>query len=453
MEAIIDKTSKAFLWRQRVGYGAADFACNLVWQMISLYLLYYYTDIAGLSGFQIATMFVVCRMIDGMADLLMGYAIDKTQTRFGKSRPYFLWGAIPFSIFAYLAFSVPLGISVTHKLIYCYVTYLGLSFMYTIVNIPMASILPALTDDAQERTNLATIRQFFAFLGTTVVSSLGLKLVDSFGQGDQALGFRYVMLLFGIIGTLIFFFTFFSVRENEVKVNKKTSFGESVHALLQNEPWKIFAFNILFMFGAYYLQSGALVYYFTSIIGDKELSVVVATITSVVPVLSNLTVPFLSKLTTKRNLFIISSLIQVIGILLILFSGKNNIGIIVGSVISGIGMGVKMSIYFSMQADPVDYGIWKTGVDTAGSLSAINGFIGKVAQALTGGLSGMLIAIGGYQGGSTTQTGSALFVISSMYLYIPIVMILISMLIMSFYKLDYLHPQIQKELSEGKIIS
>ena len=79
MEAIIDKTSKAFLWRQRVGYGAADFACNLVWQMISLYLLYYYTDIAGLSGFQIATMFVVCRMIDGMADLLMGYAIDKTQ--------------------------------------------------------------------------------------------------------------------------------------------------------------------------------------------------------------------------------------------------------------------------------------------------------------------------------------------------------------------------------------
>lgn len=452
METATCKTSKVFLWRQRVGYGAADFACNLVWQMISLYLLYYYTDIASLSGFQIATMFVICRIIDGITDLLIGYAIDKTQTKFGKSRPYFLWGAIPFSVFAYLAFSVPLGFSVTHKLIYCYVTYIGLSFMYTVVNIPMASILPALADDAQERTNLATIRQFFGFLGATVVSSLGLKLVDSFGQGDQALGFRYVMLLFGVISTLIFFFTFFSVRENEVKVNKKISFGASIRALWQNKPWKIFALNILFMFGAYYLQSGALVYYFTSVVGDKKLSVVVATITSIVPVLSNLTVPFLSKLTIKRNLFMISSLIQVLGILLILFSEKNNIGIITGAIISGIGMGIKMSIYFSMQADPVDYGIWKTGIDTAGSLSAINGFIGKVAQAVAGGLSGILIAIGGYQGGSMTQTDSALFVISSMYLYIPMIMILISMLIMSFYKLDYLHPQIQKELSERKIV-
>ena len=114
-------------------------------------------------------------------------------------------------------------------------------------------------------------------------------------------------------------------------------------------------------------------------------------------------------------------------------------------------MGIKMSIYFSMQADPVDYGIWKTGIDTAGSLSAINGFIGKVAQAVAGGLSGILIAIGGYQGGSMTQNGFSVvcnFKYVSLYSYDYD---LISMLIMSFYKLDYLHPQIQNELSERRL--
>ncbi|WP_304737670.1 MFS transporter [Dubosiella newyorkensis] len=100
-----DKTlSKAFLWRQRIGYGAADFACNLIWQMISLYLLYYYTDIANLNGLAIASMFVVCRIIDGITDLLIGYAIDKTHTRWGKSRPYFLWGAIPLESGIYAGF-------------------------------------------------------------------------------------------------------------------------------------------------------------------------------------------------------------------------------------------------------------------------------------------------------------------------------------------------------------
>ncbi len=202
-----DKTlSKAFLWRQRIGYGAADFACNLIWQMISLYLLYYYTDIANLNGLAIASMFVVCRIIDGITDLLIGYAIDKTHTRWGKSRPYFLWGAIPFAIFAYLAFSVPTGWTSSMKLVYCYATYIGLSFMYTVVNIPMASILPALSNDAQERTNLATVRQFFAFLGASLVSASALHLVSTLGKGDEAAGFRWVMLLFGIISSLIFFF-------------------------------------------------------------------------------------------------------------------------------------------------------------------------------------------------------------------------------------------------------
>ncbi|MDV9877478.1 MFS transporter, partial [Clostridioides difficile] len=177
---VVDEKNVPGIWRQRIGYGSSDLACNLIWQMISLYLLYFYTDIMGLSAVAISFMFVVTRVIDGITDLLVGYCIDKTNTRWGKSRPYFLFGAVPFALFAVLAFSVP-DISLSGKLIYAYVTYIGLSLTYTIVNIPMASILPSLTDDTNERTALSTSRKFFGFLGSTIVSYSALTLVGKFG--------------------------------------------------------------------------------------------------------------------------------------------------------------------------------------------------------------------------------------------------------------------------------
>lgn len=449
-----DIKSKSFIWRQRIGYGSADFACNLIWQMISLYLLYYYTDVVGLDGMQIATMFVVTRMIDAVTDLLLGYAIDRTSTRWGKSRPYFLWGAIPFAVFAFLTFSVPTTLSGIAILIYCYLTYTGLSIMYSIVNIPMASILPALTDDSQERTNLATTRQFFAFLGSTLIALLALRMVSLLGRGNEALGFRHTMLIFGVVGAAVFIFTFFSVREipSKGEGRSKIKLRNLLLSLKDNKPWKIFAVNILFMWGGYFLQAGALIYYYSSVVGSRELSVTVATIVSVVPVISNLTVPFLSKLCSKRNLFIIATTVQIVGTIVIWLAGVYSVIIIIGAVISALGYGVKTSIYFSMQADPVDYGIWKTGVDTAGIQSALNGFLGNVSQAAAGGIAGWLIAWGGYKGGELVQTDRALSAIILMYLLLPIILNIISIVIMLFYKLDKIYPQIQKDLIERNYI-
>lgn len=113
---------KIGIWRQRIGYGISDLACNLIWQMISLYLMFFYTDVMGLNALAVSAMFVVTRVIDGVTDLLVGYCIDKTNTRWGKSRPYLLFGAIPFAVCAYLAFSVP-DLSANGKLIYAYITY------------------------------------------------------------------------------------------------------------------------------------------------------------------------------------------------------------------------------------------------------------------------------------------------------------------------------------------
>lgn len=438
---------KKQIWKQRVGYGSSDFACNLIWQMISLYLLYFYTDVMSLNGTSIAFMFVVTRFIDAGTDLLIGYCIDKTHTRWGKSRPYFLFGAIPFALFAVLAFSVP-DISATGKLIYAYVTYIGLSFMYTVVNIPMASILPSLTANTEERTALSTSRKFFAFLGSTVVSATALNLVDRLGNGNEALGFRVVMIIFGIIGCGLFFFTFATVRERVTTTATKATLKESILSLTKNKPWLIFALNILFMWGGFFIQTSAIVYYYTMVIGSKSLSVTIATIMSVVPMLANFLVPVLAKRLGKRNLYVGAAVVQLAGLLVIWAGGISQPVILGGAVITALGYGIKESIYFSMQADPVDYGEWKTGVNTAGSLSAINGFLGKVAQAAAGGISGVLLAWGGYQGGTVTQTANALTAIKAMYLYIPMLLLVCSIITMFFYRLDKIYPQIKMELEQ-----
>lgn len=438
---------KRQIWQQRIGYGVSDFACNLIWQMISLYLLYFYTDVMSLDAKAIAFMFVVTRFIDAGTDLLIGYCIDKTHTRWGKSRPYFLFGAVPFALFAVLAFSVP-NISPVGKLIYAYITYIGLSFMYTVVNIPMASILPSLTANTEERTSLSTSRKFFAFLGATVVSATALKLVDKFGSGNEALGFRIVMIIFGIAGCLLFFFTFAAVKERVKTISTKATLKESLVSLSKNKPWLIFAVNILFMWGGYFIQTSAIVYYYTTVVGSKNLSVTIATIMSIVPMLANFLVPSLAKRLGKRNLYISAAIVQLLGLVIIWLGGLNQPIIIAGAIITALGYGIKESIYFSMQADPVDYGEWKTGVNTAGSLSAINGFLGKVAQAAAGGISGLLLSWGQYSGGAAVQTAEALIAIKAMYLYIPMLMLICSIITMLFYNLDKIYPQIKAELEQ-----
>lgn len=271
--------------------------------MISLYLLYFYTNVMHLNAGAVSIKFLVTKFIDGVSDLIVGYLIDKTNTRWGKSRPWILFGAIPFGVTAVLAFSVP-DIGQTGMLIYAYVTYILLSTSYTIVNIPMASILPALSENPHERTVLASCRTFFSSVGSTVVSAFALTLVDKFGNGNEALGFRIVMIIFGVIGCLVFFFCFFNTKERVMVQAEKVSLKVNISCLLHYGPWKLFALNIVWFFGGYVIQASAVIYYFTYVVQNTSMVQIVATITTLVPIVTNLLAPFLVKLTSKRNLMI-----------------------------------------------------------------------------------------------------------------------------------------------------
>ena len=394
-------------------------------------------------------MFLVTKFIDGVSDLIVGYLIDKTNTRWGKSRPWILFGAIPFGVTAVLAFSVP-DIGQTGMLIYAYVTYILLSTSYTIVNIPMASILPALSENPHERTVLASCRTFFSSVGSTVVSAFALTLVDKFGNGNEALGFRIVMIIFGVIGCLVFFFCFFNTKERVMVQAEKVSLKANISCLLHNGPWKLFALNIVWFFGGYVIQASAVIYYFTYVVQNVAMVQIVATITTLVPIVTNLLAPFFVKLTSKRNLMIGGSAVHAGGLLIIFFGGTNVSVLIGGAVIAAAGYGLKGSMHFAMQPDPVDYGEWKSGVNTAGTLSAVNGFIGKVGMAIASSIGAALLQFGGFDAVLSVQSATAQSYITTMYIWVPIVMNIATIIIMMFYNLDKIYPQIIKELDERR---
>ena len=350
---------------------------------------------------------------------------------------------------AVLAFSVP-DIGQTGMLIYAYITYILLSTAYTVVNIPMASILPALSEDPHERTVLASCRTFFSSIGSTVVSAFALTLVDKFGNGNEALGFRIVMMIFGVVGCLVFFFCFFNTKERVTIKQEKVSLKANISCLLHNKPWKLFALNIVWFFGGFVIQASAVIYYFTYVVQNTTLVQIVATITTLVPIVANLCAPFLVKLTSKRNLMVGGSFVHMGGLLIIFFGGTNVPVLLAGAVIAAAGYGLKGSMHFAMQPDPVDYGEWKSGVNTAGTLSAVNGFIGKVGMAIASSIGAALLQFGGFDANLATQTATAQTYITAMYIWVPIITNIATIITMMFYDLDKIYPQIVKELDERR---
>ena len=402
------------LWRQRLGYGIADLSCNLVWQMISLYLMFFYTDVMGLPAYYVGLMFLVTRLVDGVADVLMGLVIDNTATRWGRCRPYLLIGAIPFGLLCILAFYVP-DFGTTGKLIYAFVTYLCLSFLYTLVNIPFCAMLPFLTNDSRERTTLSAVRILLGSLGATIVAVATLPLVGALGKGNQEHGFFYTAVVFGVIATFFLLVSFRNVKENISITQERMTLKRAWVSLRANRPWFVFAINIFLMWGAFFFQTGALVYFFHYYVGNNELTAVVAGISTFVPLLGTLTVPLLASRMKKRHVYLVASAINLVGMGMMMAAGVNSWGLVAGAVVLSLGAGQRTAIYFSMQADPVDYGVWKTGINTAGILTSINGFLGKVAMAGAGAITGVLLSSAGYIA-NQTQSDGAMLAIKACYL-------------------------------------
>lgn len=212
---------------EKIGYGMGDTASNIVFQGVNILLLYFYTDVMGIAPAVVAMIFLWVRAWDTVNDPLMGIIADRTQTRFGKYRPYLLWMAVPFGIITALTFAAP-DFSDSGKIVYAAATYLLLMMIYTMVNVPYSALMAVMTSDSEQRTILSSYRFIGAFTAGLIISMLARPMVSYFGGGqgtvgfDEALGFRITFIILASLATLLFLVTFFTTKEQVAPLRLKT---------------------------------------------------------------------------------------------------------------------------------------------------------------------------------------------------------------------------------------
>lgn len=434
---------------ERFSYGLGDFGCNIVYTAMTTYLLFYYTDYAGVNAAAVGVIMLISRILDGVTDIVMGYIVDNTKSRFGKARPWIIRMAVPFSVSGILLFSVPLSLGTTGKLVYVFITYnLVSSIFYTALNVPYSSLNALMTQDPYERSVLSIFRNLLATAGTLIINAYTLSLVEFFG--NNAAAWTKTFSIFGVLALIAFIINFFGTKERVKPVNadqaSNISLKDGLKALLKNKYWAMITGILVLMFVNMALTTGSTVYYAKSILGDEKLAQIINSVMNISQIGFMFIIAAFVKRLGKRNSMAIGMVIQSLGFLFLVLGGPNNWAIYSSSIIRGIGGAFSGAVMWAMVSDTVDYGEFVTGIRMEGLTNSASSFGYKVGNGIGSALLGGILSLGGYVGSATTQTSSAILSINLSFWILPIITTAMILVILHFYKLDTEFNHIIEEL-------
>lgn len=378
---------------RRLSYMTPDIGGQLIFCVISFYLLKFYTDVYGLSVAAAGAILLVARCVDAVDAPLWGFVFEKTGSRWGKSRPWFLWLCVPFAVSGMLTFHTP-HLGHLGKIAYAAATYVVCSILYTGINTPVSSILAELTEDVHERVTLTTFRMFGSKIGVLFVNLSLLALIALFGRGDERRGFLLTMVLYGAGSILMFLVAFRNLEETVEYKRQRLSIRQSCAALRGNGPWLITFVSSLLFWIAFIARISATPYLFQYVLHRKDL-VAVANSLDVTSLASILLLPFFCRRSTKRNVWALSLLgaVAAQGIAFYGVAGGSVAWVMAGWTAGFLASGVAMALPFSILATSVDYGEWKSGIRAAGFLTAIGAaFCLKAGSGLGGALPAWIMA-------------------------------------------------------------
>lgn len=456
-----------FKWRQRIGFGISDYACNLAYLLANTYLLFYYTNCAGLAAGAVGFMFVVTKFIDAFTDYMVGAMIDRTDTKMGRYRPWMLYGAPVLAVGMVLLFSVPTGWSAGAKLAWAYVTYVIFSFGYTLVNIPMAPIVSSLSASATERTKISTTRTVFSNLGSLTSSLFVLPMVYFFsGSKDAtgaalATGYRNTNIVLGIIVVVIMAICVFSIVEINppTKSAGKSSLIKDIGSLVKNKYYIMFLGEVFFLFLGYLSMYGAMQYYYTYIVGDVSGMSLALTLLTLLAIPTMILAAYLNgKGIAKIKLIQFGAIVDCVGFAILFFTSNGTIATASLGLI-GLGFGFRSSMFFSMMPDIFDYTEWQVGRNLGGTQNAIQGFVNKVSSAAASAIVSALLVWDNYDAAKLDkamadgisiakefpQTHTA---INFAFGGLALVATILSIVVLIPYDLDKKYPQIRAELNQ-----
>lgn len=436
---------------QILTYGMGSLAKDLVGGVVATYLLVFYTDIFGITAAAAGMIMMLTRIWDAINDPMMGALVDKTNTKWGRYRPYIFIMPFFMGVLYWLTFTTPNFSSNTAMIVYATVTYTLAGMAFTAYDVPLWGMVPALTNNPNERNKLITSQRIFTFLAYLIVSVIAYPVIYKLGGGttiaNQRVGYSRFILILGILSILFGLITSFTNKERIKLPEQKSSFKQLFGTLKLNKYVPILLAGSFFMYLQTYTASSMNIYYLTYYLGREDLISIYMLVATGSTILGMFViVPIINRI-GRLKATIGATIMAVILQFVLLFIGKN-VPILLGMIfVIGILNAVAPVTVSSLIADAADFTQWKTGIRTDGIIFSLNSFVTKLAMALASGLAGIGLTVIQYIPNAAMQSNYTMNGINILRYGMPIISMIIGIIVLRKYDLsDEQMAQIHKEL-------
>ncbi len=460
MDNRVASTNSSLSFREKFSYALGDTASNFFFQFFAIFIVYYYTDVYGLSTAAVTTMLLMVKLWDWISDPIMGIIADRTSTRWGKFRPYLLWMAVPYGALGYLMFINP-DLGEKGKLIFAYVTYILMMTAYTAINVPYGALMGVMTTSSSERLTLGTFRFVGAFSAAIVLGMSVRPLVRLMGGENEMLGFQYTMAIFAVLSVVLFLQTFRGTRERVSPPSSQDShIGKDLVALFRNKAWLIMVIAGIFTLASVAIRGAATVYFFKYYMLDDNTAFIwiwdrtsfFITTGSIVFVIGVIAGRYLSNLYDKRSLMLFLMLSNALLMGLIFYIPKEYYWtMLVANALASFLAGPTPALVWSMYGDVADYGEWKYNRRTTGLVFSAAQFAQKLGLTIGGVLPTAVLTYVGYEA-NMAQSETALLGIRLIFTWLPAACAMIAGLAFIYYPLrDPMLVKIETDLVSRRV--
>ncbi len=406
--------------KEKIGYGFGDFASSLFWKIFSMYLTFFYTDIVEINPESVAFMFILVRLWDGLNDPIMGVIADRTNTKQGKFRPFLLWIAIPFAIIGILTFST-WNFGPSGKLVYAYITYTLMMMVYTAINVPYGSLMAVMTDDAKERTTLASYRFIGAYSGGIAMTASAPYILDFFKSmgANPAKSYQYMVIIYAAVATFFFIMTYLWTKERVKPIAQKNSIWNDLKDLVKNAQWFIMLGVGILMLIFNTFRDSSIMYYFKYYIQDQsvplfgnvawdKLAGAYMTVWLGTNMLGVLLAKPVSNRFGKKITYIAAMFCAALFSVVLYVLQPHQISFIfILNVFIGVSAGIVLPLNWSMYADIADYSELQTGRRATGLIFSSSSMSQKLGLTIGGAIPLYILASYGFEA-NAIQTNESL---------------------------------------------
>ncbi len=433
--------------REVLSYGMGDMACSMVFNFMSSYLLYYYTDVSGIVVSMAGTIISYARLLDAFVNPVVGMYSDKTYSRWGKLRPYLLFSALPLSLAVILMFLTS-WVSMGNRSIYAFFTYTLFCLLYTLCNVPYSAMMPNISGNQRQRGRLNMSRLVCASIGSFFSMGLTVPLVSLFGQGNEQRGFLGLSLCFAFIIIVLVLVCFANTKERIQPLPVVFSLETLGHTIKKSRPWVLLCAVQFFHYVALTTRSSTTLYYTKYCLDNEGFASLLLAVNAFTGFATAFAVPLLMVKFSKQTISIWGYSLFALGSLLNYWASSNFTVIFLLNVLVNLGISLSAGIFPLALAEAIDHSEYVTGIRQQGLLTSVSMFMVKLGGVFSSVISGAVLSLGGYTA-DQPQTFGALLSIKINFIFLPCAVGIVCIALFLFYHLDHEYPAICEELHKN----